>query len=100
MDRGRVWAVLFVGVSLGATVFSTLQARQPADRAAFQSLQITLPVTDIGRSVEFYRTVLESAARLYFHGPRWVSLLLHWQGRPCSAAPITTTRAHSSSSVS
>jgi predicted enzyme related to lactoylglutathione lyase len=59
MDGRRVSALLFAGVLLGTTVFSTLQARQAADRAAFQSLQITLPVTDVGRSVDFYRTVLE-----------------------------------------
>ena len=59
MNIRRVRTVLLVGVLLGAAAFSTLQARQAADRAAFQSLQIALPVTDINRSVEFYRTVLE-----------------------------------------
>ena len=61
MDRRSVSAFLLASVLLlsGATGFSTLNARQIDDKAAFQYFQITLPVTDIGRSVEFYRTVLE-----------------------------------------
>jgi catechol 2,3-dioxygenase-like lactoylglutathione lyase family enzyme len=52
------WAVV-AAVVIGPTVPSTARAEQAGDRAVFQSFHPSLWVTDIRRSVEFYKTVLE-----------------------------------------
>ena len=59
MGTPSIRGLLFVVMMLGAAVFPKLQARQAADTADFQSLQIELPVTDVGRTAEFYRDLLE-----------------------------------------
>lgn len=59
MNPGRAGVVLVVSAFVVGLALSTLHARQGAERAVFRSLTTVLPVTDLDRSVEFYRTVLE-----------------------------------------